>query len=574
MQQEISKTFSDYEESVLRRGNMLDDAESPQDMLARVAGLVIGVEGRFGATYRMCEEFRDEVMSLLEAGAFVPSTPILTNAGRRVDRPLSACCVPPVDLRGDFARVKASVDGYHVQGMGTGFDFNGLENPVAMMRMLDAVADAGLKDGSCERPVGNMGVLSAYHPRLREFVRAKLAGGVTRFNLSVDADAAFMAAAESGGTAARDGREVDAAAALREIASAAHACGDPGMIFLDRMNADNPTPELGDYVSAAPCGEVGLAPGETCQFGSVNLAKALTGSDGEARIDYDAVARTVKAAVRYLDDVLEYGLSRYSSEKSTLVMGKKRKLGVGVCGFADALVKMGVPYGSREAVRVAEDVMSFVAYQAKRASVALAASRGEFPAFKGSRYAQGEGLILRRFAGRPTSTVSSADWEALDADVRADGMRNATLTALPPTGRSGAVFGCSPQVEPLFTLTGPDGQVRPDFVNALRAAVSGPVGRILEGVRRTGTCAHEAVPAGVRDLFRTATELGVDEHLSVVEAFQRFTDEGVSKTVNLPNSATVEDFERVYRGAYARGLKGVTAYRDGSRGAQPVKLSS
>lgn len=565
-------TFSAFAQKIMRDGKIIDDHETPEDMVERVADIALIDSGWQRSDVR----FRDDIAAILHGKKFVPSTPILTNANRHTDRPLSACAVPPISLRSDLASIKRTIDSYHVQGMGTGFNFDEVDDPITMLRYLNDVAIEGAKSGNEDRPVGNMGVVSVYHPRIHEFIGAKLdRSHEWKFNVSVNIDDAFMEAVFADLTVElRDGRSVSANVLFEEIASAARECGDPGLVFIGRMNRDNPTPLLGEYVSTAPCGEVGLAAGETCQFGSVNLGTMVRlDARGEAEIDYDELRRVTGLIVRYLDTALDFSLSRYSSPESTKIMSSKRKIGVGICGFADMLIRLGIPYDSPAARTLAEDLMSAVNFCSKEESIRLAQNRGAFLHFALSQHVADPSFIQRRYSPNPTGIVSANDWNALDATAKRSGMRNAVTTALPPTGRSSLVFDCSQQIEPIFRLTTFGDDVRRDFREALCSRHGKGADVLLEEAKSMGHCADMDIDRSIKTVFKTATMISPVDHLDMAASFQRHTDESVSKTINLPANVGVGDIVDIYKRAYIANLKGITIYRDSSHDAQPVLLS-
>lgn len=571
-----SSSFSPLALRVLRDGHIIDPHESPEDMIERVADVALIELGRPHAIADRVRAFRDEVALALHEKKLVPSTPILTNAGRRPDFPLSACAVPPLGLREDLGRIRQVVDAYHRHGMGTGFNLDDAEDPVGLLRHLNDIAVEGSRSGLEDRPVGNMGVLSVYHPRIRDFITAKTARDRPwKFNISVNVDDDFMEAERRGEPISlRDGTRVDAGVLFREIAAAARECGDPGIVFVSRMNGDNPTPHLGEYVATAPCGEVGLASGETCQFGSINLGRVVRQDfNGRPAVDYDEIRRLTGLILRYLDDALDYSLPRYARVESTTLMGAKRKIGIGVCGFADLLIRLGIPYASAEAKALAEDVMSFINFNSKVASIRLARDRGAFVDFCLSLHNASPSFTRRRYAPHPTGTVSSADWESLDEELKRGGMRNAVTTALPPTGRSSLVFDCSQQIEPLFRLTTFAGEVRDDFARTIRQRYPDRAEHFFALVRQKGHCNDLPIDPALREVYRTATDIAPPAHLDLAASFQKFTDEGVSKTINLPAETDVEMVTTIYRLAYQAQLKGITIYRDGSHQHQPVSLS-
>ncbi len=568
--------FSPFALKVLKDGKILAQDETPEQMIERVADVALIELEDSRTSQHEIRRFRDNIATLLTEKKFVPSSPILTNAGRYSDRPLSACAVPPINLRDNLSKIKQMVDSYHLQGMGTGFNLDDLDDPVTMLKHLNDIAVEGSKSGREDRPVGNMGVLTIYHPKILEFIKAKVARDRDwKFNISINIDDQFMEAVFlQKDVRLLDGTIINAEHLFEEIATAARECGDPGLVFIGRMNRDNPTPMLGEYIATAPCGEVGLAAGETCQFGSINLGRMVHfDRHGAAQVDYSALRDVTHLIIRYLDDALDFSLPRYSMAKSASIMSSKRKIGIGVCGFADLLILLGIPYASSEAKALAEDIMSFVNFCSKEASVKLAKDKGAFLHFALSQHVSAPSFIQRRYSTASTRTVASEDWEKLDQEVKSVGLRNAVTTALPPTGRSSLVFDCSQQIEPIFRLTTFGREVRDDFEYLIRNNHPDRAATLLGTAKDLGHCRDLDIAPALKELFKTATEIAPLDHLEMAAQFQKHTDESVSKTINLPADATVKNVVEIYKLAYISQLKGITIYRDGSHLHQPVTLS-
>jgi ribonucleoside-diphosphate reductase alpha chain len=544
---------------VLERRYLLRDeggavVETPQQLFRRVARAVAEAEPA-AERGRVAERFEAR-MSALE---FLPNSPTLMNAGRSRGQ-LAACFVLPVedDLAGIFDALKWAAL-IHQSGGGTGFSFSRLRprgdvvktthgvasGPVSFMRVYDAATEI-IKQGGVRRGA-NMAVLAASHPDVEEFVDAKRAPGLENFNLSVAApDALFRAAAEGALWPLRHPRTgetvrtVEAAALLARIAAGAWTSGEPGLVFVDRVEAANPTPDAGRFEAVNPCGEQPLLPFEACTLGSVNLALFERGG----RVEHDALAACVRDAVRFLDDVLDVNV--WPLPQIDAISRRNRKIGVGVMGFADLLVRLGVPYDAPEALAVADEVMGLVRREAHAASEALAAERGPFPGFATS--------ALARAGSAPR--------------------RNATVTTIAPTGTLALIAGCSSGVEPLFALAyvrraldhSELKEEHPLLAAALRDAGATAA---LPAVRAMGRARGVAgVPEAVGRLFATAYDVAPEAHVRIQAAFQRHTDNGVSKTINLPRHATVEDVEDAFKLAFELGCKGITVYRDGSRERQ------
>ncbi len=532
-------------------------AEGWEGLCERVARAVAAAEAEFGGEPAPWEE---RFLGLLRRREFLPNSPTLMNAGTPLGQ-LSACFVVPVEdsMASIFEAVKRMAI-IHQSGGGTGFSFSRLRprgdrvarshgvasGPVAFLDVFDAATGVVRQGG--RRRGANMGVLRVDHPDIRAFVAAKAEPDrVGNFNLSVGITDAFLRAVEAGEgfdlVNPRDGavaERLDARELLEEIAHHAWASGDPGVIFLDAVNRANPTPAQGALEATNPCGELPLLPNESCNLGSIRLDAFA--ADG--RVDWERLDATVDAAVRFLDDVIEVG--RYPFPEIEAATRANRKIGLGVMGFADLLVDLGIAYDSPEAVATAEAVMGRVAARAERASAALVEKRGPFPALAGSR-AEARGLRLR----------------------------NATVTSIAPTGTLSILAGCSSGIEPYFALAFVrnvlDGARLPETTPRFEAAL-GAAGlrtpELLEEVRATGSVRQiEAVPEAIRRLFPIAADLPARAHLDVQQAFQRHVDNAVSKTINLPAEATPADVREIYVDAWRRGLKGVTVFREGCKGA-------
>jgi ribonucleoside-diphosphate reductase alpha chain len=536
-------------------GRPVEDWEA---LCRRVAGAVAAAEKEFargGDAPRWEAGFFDAI----RRREFLPNSPTLMNAGTELGQ-LAACFVLPVeDTLEDIFETLGHMAVIHQSGGGTGFSFSRLRpagdlvqgtpgvasGPVSFMDVFDA-ATAVVKQGGRRRGA-NMAVLRVDHPDVRAFVRAKLdPGRLTNFNISLATPDHFWEAALGGESFdlvnPRDGRvvgSVDAAELLDEIARAAWAGGDPGVIFIDAVNRENPTPQLGELEATNPCGELPLLPNEACNLGSLRLDAFARGP----AVDWERLDAAVDLAVRFLDDVIE--VCRYPFPAIAETVRNNRKIGLGVMGFADLLVEMGIPYDAPEAVALADRVMAHIRARGERTSAALAEERGVFPNWKGSR-AAARGLRLR----------------------------NATVTSIAPTGTLSILAGCAGGIEPFFALSFVrhvlDGarliEANPRFEGALREADcwdAGLMGRVRE---RGSARSIPEIPERIRRLFPTAPDIAPRDHLAIQCAFQRHVDNAVSKTINLPAEATPEDVREIYVAAWRLGLKGVTVFREGSKG--------
>jgi ribonucleoside-diphosphate reductase alpha chain len=543
---------------VLERRYLLRDeggvvAETPDALFRRVARAVAGAEPE-AARARWAERFEARMAAL----EFLPNSPTLMNAGRPHGQ-LAACFVLPVedDLAGIFDALKWAAL-IHQSGGGTGFSFSRLRprgdvvktthgvasGPISFMRVYDAATEI-IKQGGVRRGA-NMAVLAASHPDVEEFVDAKRSAGLENFNLSVAApDALFAAAAAGAPWPLRHPhggvvRAVDARGLLERIAAAAWASGEPGLVFLDRVEAANPTPDLGAFEAVNPCGEQPLLPFEACTLGSVNLAAFEKGG----RVDHEALGACVRDGVRFLDDVLDVNV--WPLPQIAEISRRNRKIGLGVMGFADLLVRLGVPYDAPDALAVAGEVMASVQREAHAASEALAAERGAFPGFGTS--------ALARAGAAPR--------------------RNATVTTIAPTGTLALIAGCSSGIEPLFAVTYvrralDHSELKDEHPLLARALRDAGAEAALPAVRALGRARGvPGVPEAVGSVFATAHDVSPEAHVRMQAAFQRHVDNGVSKTINLPRQASVEDVAGAFRLAFELGCKGITVYRDGSREKQ------
>ncbi len=553
------------EKRYLKKDNEGQVVEKPDELFRRVAQAIAQAELIYNPEADV-KTIEDEFYRMMAKLEFLPNSPTLINAGKELGQ-LSACFVLPVNdsMESIFDAVKYTAL-IHKSGGGTGFSFSQLrpENdmvgstggvasgPVSFMRAFDTVTDVTKQGGT--RRGANMGILDINHPDIMKFITAKEdLTALTNFNISVALTAEFMEAVKAGTDyeminphTKEVAGKLNAKEVFDKIVDMAWTTGDPGIVFIDRINEVNPTPHLGRIESTNPCGEQPLLPYESCNLASINLSRMVHKKGSKVEIDYPKLAKTVRMGVRFLDNVID--VNKFPLKQIEEMTKKTRKIGLGIMGFADMLVMLGVPYDSEEALKVAEGLMIFIGKEALEASEALGKERGVFPAFEGSIYDVPDGPRIR----------------------------NATRTTIAPTGTLSMIAGCSSGIEPLFALsytkTVLDGtpfvEVNPYFEEAARNGgfYSDELMKKLAEGAHLGDI--EDVPEDVKKVFVTAHEITPESHVRMQAAFQRSTDNAVSKTINFPQSATRDDVAHAYMLAYDEGLKGITIYRDRSRDAQ------
>lgn len=545
-------------------GQVTEDVEG---LFRRVSRAVAEADAIYNPSADV-EAAADSFYELMTSLRFLPNSPTLMNAGRPLGQ-LSACFVLPVgdSMEEIFEAVKNAAL-IHKSGGGTGFSFSRLRQkgatvrstggvasgPVSFMRVFNVATEA-VKQGGTRRGA-NMGILRVDHPDILEFIRCKSnTSDINNFNISVGLTEAFMRAVETSENydlidpkTKKSVSQLNAREVFDEIVDAAWATGEPGIVFLDRLNRDNVVPSVGEIESTNPCGEQPLLPYESCNLGSIDLVSLLKTEDGAVKLDFDLLKTTVEEAVHFLDNVID--VNNYPLEHIAEMTKSTRKIGLGVMGFADALLALGIPYNSSEGVAFAERVMSFIETTGHNASRRLAKSRGAFPLFGESTLKDGEPI------------------------------RNATVTTIAPTGTLSIIAGCSSGVEPVFGYVYirnvMDGtqmvEVNPLLMEKLHALKLDSE-EMFQRIAAEGTIAHIAeIPEEVRNVFVCAHDISPEAHIRMQAAFQRHTDNAVSKTVNFPNAATREDVYAVYLLAFREGLKGVTIYRDGSRTGQVLNI--
>ncbi len=555
--------LSENARTVLERRYLKRDengvCEQPEDMIRRVAKAVACADAAYGEDAQIAEAEFFEIMSSLR---FMPNSPTLMNAGRELGQ-LSACFVLPVEdsMEGIFDTLKNAAI-IHKSGGGTGFSFSRIRpagamvkttggvasGPISFMKAFNASTEA-VKQGGTRRGA-NMGILRVDHPDIMEFITCKSdPKELTNFNISVALTEDFMKAVLAkkkykliDPSTGKTVNTLDAKSVYETIIEMAWKNGEPGIVFIDRINADNPVPSAGEIESTNPCGEQPLLPYESCNLGSINLNEFAV----DGGVDYEGLEETVSSAVHFLDNVIDVNV--YPLKVIEETTKSTRKIGLGVMGFADMLYKLGIPYNSEQAIDTAREIMSFIKQKASAASEELGRRRGSFTLFDNSVY----------------------------KERAVKHMRNATVTTIAPTGTISIIAGASSGIEPVFAISYTRNVMDNDRlieVHPYFESLSREKGfyseELMKKIADNGTlCGIEEIPEDIRRIFVTAHDISPEYHIRMQGAFQEATDNAVSKTVNFSSSATKEDVRAVYDLAYELGLKGVTIYRDGSRSGQ------
>ncbi len=534
--------------------------ETPEQMFRRVARNIAKADANYGKDQREVNKTQRKFYNLMTRFYFLPNSPTLMNAGRELQQ-LSACFVLPVDdsMESIFETLRDSAL-IHKSGGGTGFSFSRIRpkadvvqstmgvssGPISFMKVYNAATEA-IKQGGTRRGA-NMGILQVDHPDIIDFITCKQdEKELTNFNISVAITEEFMKALDDGMAynlrnprTKEIVRSLDASEVFEKIVANAWKSGEPGIVFLDRINAANPTPKVGMIESTNPCGEQPLLPYESCNLGSINLMAMFI--DGE--FDWDLLREVVRDSVHFLDNVID--MNQFPLESIAENTRANRKIGLGVMGFADMLIAMGIPYDSEEGLAMGEKVMAFVNDEGWQMSKELAEERGPFPNFKRSRFA------------------------------RRTPVRNASVTTIAPTGTISMIADVSSGIEPLFAvafvkkvLEGEELVYAHKEFEAIAVKEGFHTDDLMKTVAKVGRIGDlDGIPDEVKTLFKTAMEIDPESHVRMQAAFQKHTDNAVSKTINFPNSATEDEVRTAYLLSYQLGCKGITVYRDGSRTTQ------
>lgn len=585
------------EKRYLKRDKEGNAIETPDDLFVRVSNAISEGDLQFGANDKEKKETARKFYEMITNFYFMPNSPTLMNAGRELGQ-LSACFVLPVEdsLEGIFETIKNTAL-IHKSGGGTGFSFSRLRpkndvvkstmgvssGPVSFMEVFNAATEA-VKQGGTRRGA-NMGILRVDHPDILDFIDCK--SDITKlnnFNISVALTDKFMEAVKTNSdydlihpNTKKSVAKLNAKKVFNLIVKHAWQTGEPGIVFIDRINKDNPTPKIGEIESTNPCGEVPLLPYEACNLGSINLGLMVKETSNGLVVDYDKLKDVTKTAIHFLDNVIT--VNNYPLPEISKMVQDNRKIGLGVMGWADLLMKLGIGYNTEEGTKLAGQIMEFIDYHSKVKSIELSKQRGRFNNFEGSIY-DSENYLYKKYKGKSQGLITDSDWKNLDEEIKKYGIRNATTTCIAPTGTISMIANCSGGVEPLFSLVFMRNIM--DGTELIEANdVFGDYAKergfysdsLMKQILQDGTILHNNnVPNEAKQIFVTAHDISPYWHVKMQSAFQLHTDNAVSKTVNFEENATLNDIEDAYILAYNENLKGITVYRNNSRLTQPMNL--
>ena len=495
---------------------------------------------------------KQKALSFVEDGKIALGTSLYTNL-LQPQKPMGACVVLPYDLKKSKDSIKQEIEPHIINGVGTGFNLTNTDNPVKILTFLNNTLKE--YDEKTQRPPAGIAILDINHKDIEPFIDAKRNADFNdwRFNISVIASDEFMEkVANNEDITLNDGKTIQSRAIYSKLLNSMHYCGEPGIIFKDKVESTNPLPNH-QYKGMASCAEIGLENGEMCLFSHINLASFLDKKTN--KIDFYEMGEATSSLARLLDNVIDINISEKVGTEN--IASQKRRFGIGVCGYADLLAEMNIPYGSPQSQKVLSDCLEVINYNSKKTSMELAKERGEFPLFSESRYSDKE-FLIKHNQGAP---IKHSQWDDLYNNIRIYGLRNATTTALPPTGSSSRIIGASYSIEPYFSLKG--NKIFTKKLNKLNLSES-QKNIVLEEINATGSCQNiDFLPQKFKETFKLGNEINHKDHLKIVGIAQKFVDDGISKTINFDNKSTIEDIDEAVQMAHNLQLKGIAVFRDG-----------
>lgn len=553
--------------SFLRERKILQGQETVQDLFVRVISALVDVERTFNTKEEKIESLKNKLLLACDQRMIALGAPILLNAGNE-NRSLSSCTVIPIDLRNDLQSLKSSIFPYYAKDMGSGFNLNDVDDPKRTLQTLNQI----LLEITpfVKRPPCGMAMLNINHPKIEEFILAKKEADFNnwRFNLSVGITKQFMDAVKTKGQfTLKNGSSIDAEKLFFLMTDTAHYCGEPGMVFLDAINQENPVPSM-ECKTVVPCAEMALSDGEVCQFSYLNISKMVQITPNGKEFDFSTLEKTTNLLTRVLDNAIEISIKNAIS--SPEIIASKRRIALGICGAADLFLDLKLPYDSSQSCSLLSDIMATIQVTSKEMSVRLAKKRGPFPLFDQSRYKE-KGFASRFIKNNNSSRILQSRWESLEEKILTYGLRNSGTTALPPTGISAIIVNASASIEPLFSLKNRQGEMIPELKVALNAYFDQidldkkKREKVLEQIQEVGFISEkiQEIPQKIKNLFKVGKQIDWQSQLNMVLAVQKFNDESVSKTVNCSNATTPDEIAKIFLHSYDLGLKGITVFRDG-----------
>jgi len=535
-----------FNKDIMIQRNIISPNEDPLKVIDITVDTIMNNEKQWNSSEEI-EDITSKLRQSIHEQKIVLGTQILTNA-RLNKQPISACTVIPVNLREDYHKIRKDIEPYLKAGMGSGFCLDELEDPVQMLNYLNRLfIDT---ESACRRAVAGITTLRIDHPRILEYIRCKQNNEYSkwRFNISVGIPKNWGNSLDLG--------KMNKNIIFRELVDGMFMTGEPGIIFLDKYEEDNPTPQI-KYESVAPCAEVALAAGEVCHFSYLNLYEFVNNN----LFNFDALIEQTKLLTRFLDSCVDISIHTTFNNQSNIIK-QKRKIGIGICGVASLLFKLKLSYGCSEARSLIENIVSVINFYSKSASIILSKERGPFPLFKQSRYSDYKWVM--RKSKYITDYVTSEMWDTLWEEICRYGIRNSSTTAYPPTGNSSRIVYTSSGIEPMLSLLDINDELPTELIAELSQRLAkNELNDTIKELRKVGKCGEiQKIPKCIKSIFVTSTELNYKSHIEMAAAIQKHNDEAISKTINMPNSFMKEDIYELIAYAYKSNLKGITVFRE------------